>query len=143
MSVSVNTVLNDALVDTWQNIKSVECKLNLTYHKLAAVEAKIYLFSTLKSLNLSTNDVTSFVMGQTIHKRILVKPDVKVLKAAMKSKLLDALMYARKLRRQRDLLKRKISSKYSDSKGKSRKICLDMVELYRGYKKDETAEDEN
>ena len=134
---TVKQVINDARAVPAQNTQTVECRLRLTYHKLAAVEAKIYMFSTLKSMNLSTNDVSSFVNGQTLHKRVLVKPDVKVQKAAMKSKLLDALMYARTLRRHRDLLKKKISSKYSDSKTKSRKICSELVELYHIYKKDE------
>ena len=57
MSVSiVEKSLNDVLAQPRQNNKPVECRLKLTYQKLAATEAKIYMFSTLKSMNLSTND---------------------------------------------------------------------------------------
>ena len=141
MSVSnVHTVHNDALAHPRQNNKPVECRLKLTYQKLAAVEAKIYMFSSLKAMKLSTNDVTSFVIGQTTHKRVLVDPDVKVQKAAMNSKLLDALMYARILRRQRDTLKRKLSNKCSKSKVTARKICSELVDFYHVSKKNEIRE---
>ena len=44
MSVStVETVNNDASAQPRQNSKTVECRLKLTYQKLAAVEAKIYM----------------------------------------------------------------------------------------------------
>ena len=121
---NVEVSVNDAIVETWQNRQSVECRLKSTYIKLAAEEARIYLFSKLKSLNLSTNDVTSFVNGQTVHKRILVKPDAKVQRAAMNSKLRDALMFARKLRRQRDFLKKNLCRKYRESTSKARKYAL-------------------
>ena len=131
---SENSV-NDATVNTGQNSKTVECQLRLTYQKLAAEEARIHLFSTLKSMDLSTNDVTSFINGQTIHKRVLVRPDVKVQKAAMNSKLLDSLTFARKLRRRRDMLKKKLCRKYQQSPSKSRKICSEMVDFYHDSKK--------
>ena len=86
-------------------------------------------------MNLSTNDITAFVKKQTIHKRALVEPDVKVQKAAMYSKLLDAVVYAKKLRRLRDTLKNRVCRKYSNSKTRSRRICAEMVEFYHVSKK--------
>ena len=63
---TVHKVTNDATANARQNIKTVECRLKTTYIKLAAEEARIYMFSRLKSMNLSTNDVASFVNGQTL-----------------------------------------------------------------------------
>ena len=57
----VDLLSNDAQAQPWQNPKSVECRLKLTYQKLAAAEANIYLLSKLKSMDLATNDITSFV----------------------------------------------------------------------------------
>ena len=89
---------NDAPAKPVQNIQTVECQLRRTYERLAGTEANIYLFTTLKGLKLATNDVMNFVKKQTLHKRVLTKPDPKVLQAAMKSKLRDALAFAKKMR---------------------------------------------
>lgn len=57
-----NTVdFNDADSNRLQNSKTVECKLKETYKRLAETEANIYVFKTLLSLNLATNDITNFV----------------------------------------------------------------------------------
>ena len=53
-----------------QKQKSVEGKLRETLLKLAETEAKIHLFSTLKTLGLATNDVKHFVEKQVIHKKV-------------------------------------------------------------------------
>ena len=73
-----------------QNNKTVECLLEKTLESLAATEANIELFNTLIRLDLATNDVKSFVSKQTIHKRIDKRPDIKVQRVSMKSKLHDA-----------------------------------------------------
>ena len=66
-SVENNPCFNDVSAKPTQNSKTVECQLKLTYQKLAETEANIYLFTKLKSLNLATNDVTNFILKQTIH----------------------------------------------------------------------------
>ena len=45
--------------------KTVEGRLMQTLAKLAVTEGNLYLFTRLKSLGLSTNDVTSFVSGHS------------------------------------------------------------------------------
>ena len=92
--------------------ETVEGKLWMTLCLLAATEGNIHLFSTLKRKNLSTNDVSSFLSKQTIHKRVNSCVDVKVRKAAMHSKLVDALAYAKRLRQQRNSLKKQVLKKY-------------------------------
>ena len=58
---------NDAQARAVQNHETVECQLSKTYEKLAGAEADVHLFSTLKKLEIATNDVMNFVMKQTIH----------------------------------------------------------------------------
>ena len=48
-----------------QKTKTVEGRLLETLRKLAVTEGNLYLFTTLKSLGLSTNDVTHFVSKQS------------------------------------------------------------------------------
>ena len=103
-----NSVINDAQVMPVQNKKTVECLLNETYEKLAGTEANIYLFTTLKGLSLATNDILSFAKKQTLHKRVQKNPDRKVVLSALKSKLDDALSFAKRLRQRRDTLKKKL-----------------------------------
>ena len=97
--------MNDAPAQPVQNLKTVECQLRMTYEKLAETEANVYIFNTLKGMNLATNDVKNFVRKQTIHKRVQTKPDSKVQNAAMRSKLSDALAFAKRLRQKRNTLK--------------------------------------
>ena len=89
-----------------RNAKTVKCRILKTNEKLAATEANVYLLTKLKTLDLATNDVTNFLQKQTQHKRVLSGPDLRVQKAAMQNKLADALVFARKLRHERDTLKK-------------------------------------
>ena len=130
---------NDAHAKPGQNTKKVECRLRLTYEKLAATEANIYTFTQLKSMDLATNDVASFVTKQTTHKRVTTKPDLKVQRAAMKSKLIDALSYAKRLRQQRDTLRRRVVRK-APSKAHGRRICTGMVDHYQQVKMKEMSD---
>ena len=79
-----------------QKQKSVEGKLWEMYGALARTEGNIHLISTLKSLALCTNDVRSFVLKQTLHKKSIRTVDHRVMKSAMQSKLPDACSYAKK-----------------------------------------------
>ena len=80
-----------------QNVKTVECRLGQTFKKLAETEGNIYLFKSLKTLGLATNDVHNFIRKQTLHKRVCSKPDYKLQKSAMRSKMTDAISYAVRL----------------------------------------------
>ena len=133
-----NTVdLNDAASQRLQNSKTVECQLKETYKRIAETEANIYVFKTLKSLNLATNDITNFVKKQTIHKRVIVRPDLKVQKIAMKSKIADAVAFAERLRKLRNSLKKKVSRKYADRKSKGRRVLDSLLKVYRQLKESE------
>ena len=111
--------------------KTVECQLEEIFEKIAATEANIYLFNTLIGLGLATNDVKNFVAKQTIHKRVSKAPDSRVQKAAMKSKLVDACAFVKRLRQQRDCLKRKLARKYLGKKSLGRRILYRMVLKYK------------
>ena len=102
---------NDVKEISSQNEKSVECKLKSVYEKIAATEANILLFETLKSMNLATHDVRNFVVKQSNQKRISCPPDLRVQRNAMHSKLSDACAFAKRLRRERDVLKKRLSKK--------------------------------
>ena len=69
-----------------QSTKTVEGRLMVTLRNLAVTEGNLHLFSTLKKLGLSTNDVTHFVAKQTIHKKVVKEIDNKVRMSAMTSK---------------------------------------------------------
>ena len=90
MSVCKTSNLNDARTQSLQNTKTVECQLGLTLEKLAATEGNIELFGNLLKLGVATNEVKSFILKQSIHKKVSTKPDFKVQKAIIKSKLQDA-----------------------------------------------------
>ena len=133
-----NKNLNDADPVSLQNNRSVECRLKETYRRIAVTEANVFLFTTLKNLNLATNDVANFVKKQTIHKRVNSRPDLKVQKTAMQSKLADSLVYASRLRRQRDSLKKKLSSKFGASgKSRCRRILDGLNRYYKKFKETE------
>ena len=119
-----------------QNVKTVECHLRLTYHKLAETEANVFMFTKLKALDLATNDVANFIVKQTIHKKTKSnsKPDLKVQRAAMGSKLVDAIAYCQRLRRERNVWKRKVVKKYVNEKSKGRKLLQNLVDYYRSVK---------
>ena len=103
--------INDAQVKHVRNDKTVECLLDETYEKLARTEANIHVFTTLKELGLATNDILSFANKQTIHKRVLKLPDQKVIQSALKSKLVDALSFAKRLRQRRNVLIKRLRRK--------------------------------
>ena len=130
IDVRVAPVMNDAHATHEQNLKLVECRLRQTYERLAGAEANVFLFSTLKSMNLATNDVTSFVTKQSTHKRVSKLPDLSVKRAAMKSKLLDALSFAKRLRQKRDLLRRRVLVKFSSRKSHARDVLSELVDHY-------------
>ena len=129
-----NPSLNDVQASPAQNSKSVECQLERTYELLAVTEANIEMFNTLIKLNLATNDVSNFLKKQTIHKRVDVKPDLKVLKHAMRSKLTDACAFSKRLRRKRDVLKSRVAKKLGTNSN-GRRVLEDMVKRYRVKKK--------
>ena len=113
ISLVSNSAMNDAKALPKQNIKTVECQLERVYQKLAATEANIFLFKTLKSMDIATNDIASFVKKQTNLKKASSRPDIKVLRAAMKSKLSDALSFAKRLRQRRDALRKRLVKRAS------------------------------
>ena len=86
-----NPNLNVVQAGPAQNEKTVECRLKRTYELLAVTEANIEMFDALIKLNLATNEVMNFVNNQTIHKRVDKKPDLRVQKHAMKSKISDSI----------------------------------------------------
>ena len=120
-----------------QNQKTVECRLKRTYGNLAEAESVAELFKKLIKHDLATNDVKNFVVKQSIHKRILSEPDLKVQKVAMTSKLQDALASARRLRVERDSLKRRLAKKYKSRMSFWRRVQDDLVKYYREHKKKE------
>ena len=107
-----NLKLNDVPASLALNSKTVECQLKKTYELLADTEANIDMFDALIKLNLATNDVLSFINKQTIHKKVVRQPDLKVQKLAMSSKISDAVAFSKRLRKQRDILKARVSKKY-------------------------------
>ena len=52
----------------------------------------------------------------------------------MKSKVVDALAYAKRLRMERDVLKKRIAKKFCSNKAQGRKVCGDLVALYHEEK---------
>ena len=105
-----------------QNKKTVECRLEETYGKLAAAETLVELFKKLMNHNLATNDISNFVRKQSIHKRIFSSPDLNVQKSAMKSKFVDALACVKRLRKDRDALKKRLAKKCDGRKSLCRRI---------------------
>ena len=127
-------VTNDKMPSASLKSKTVECRLKRTYERLAETEANIQLFIKLKGMGLATNDVSSFVKKQVIHKRVIKCPDTKVLKASMQSKLIDAVAFAKKLRVQRDNEKSKLSKIYSSCKSRGRRVLEALYEHYREHR---------
>ena len=123
-----------------QMTKTVEGRLGETLYKLAVTEGNLHLLFTLKKLGLSTNDVTSFVEKQAIHKRILRQTDNKVRKTAMQSKITDALAYAKRLRQEKNKLRQRIFKKYQDNRSKGKRIVNGQLRLYRQVKNKEYLE---
>ena len=120
-----------------QKIKTVEGRLWESFGDLAVTEANIHFMSTLHSMGLATNDVKNFVRKQQKHKRVDGTIDYKVMKSAMKSKLIDAYALAKRLRQQKNIFKTRLSRKYRGDKTKCKHICDNMVMRYRSLKKSE------
>ena len=111
--------------------ETVEGKLWKTFSALAATEGNIYLFDALIKRGLATNDVANFVSKQSLHKRKNSCVDDKVSKLAMKSKLVDALAFAKKLRQDKNVAKKAVLKKYRSQKLKGRNIVSSIVQRYR------------
>ena len=133
MPVHNEPFCNDAWTSSMQT-KTVECQLGMTLDKIAATEANVELFEKLLKLGLATNDIKNFILKQSAQKRILCKPDFKVLRSAMRSKLSDACAFLKRLRRLRDTLKKRIARKYSSRKAYGRKVVDELVSKYREKK---------
>ena len=130
---SLSSYLNciDTVPEQAQKKQTVEGQLWRTYRALAETEGSVYLLSTLKTLGLATNEVKSFVVNQTVHKKVDGRIDHKVRSAAMKSKLIDACTHAKRLRQKKNTLKERVAKKYQHMKSKCRRIFENMVKRYR------------
>ena len=122
--------VDSSTVTMSQKHKSVEGKLWEVFGAIARTEANMYLFGTLKSLGLCTNDVGNFVSKQRVHKKASLAVDTRVMRSAMHSKLTDACMHAKRLRQEKNKLKGKVLKKYQD-KNVAKKILSNMVRKYR------------
>ena len=65
--------------------ESVEGSLWKTCRTLAATEANVHLLSILTKIGLATNDVGSFALKQSSHKRVKSQVDMRVVRSAMRS----------------------------------------------------------
>ena len=137
ISLVSNSAMNDAKALPKQNIKTVECQLEMTLDKLAVTETNIELFGTLMKLGLATNDVNSFIQKQTSHKKANDRPNFRVQRAAMRSKLDDACAHARYLRRLRDTLRKRVLKKFSSRKSFCRRLLEDLNVKYKQRKQTE------
>ena len=124
---------NEVQAGPARNFKTVECQLERTYELIAATEANIEMFGVLMKLNLATNDIKNFVKKQIIHRRVDMKPDLRVQKLAMKSKLADACAFSKRLRKKRDVLKSRLCKRFGNSCGRRMIDC--MVKKFRAQKK--------
>ena len=79
-----------------QDKESVEGSLWKTCRTLAITEANVHLLSNLTKIGLATNDVGSFALKQSSHKKVNSQVDKRVVRSAMRSKLVDALSYAKR-----------------------------------------------
>ena len=114
--------------------KTVEGRLCETLRKLAATEGNLHLFATLKRLGLSTNDVSSFVEKQLIHKKVVSHSDPKLRRVAMHSKLVDASAYAKRLRQEKNTWKQRIFKKYQGNKSKGKRVVDELLQKYKHQK---------
>ena len=117
--------------------KTVEGRLSVTLSKLAATEGNLHLFTRLRRLGLSTNDVSSFVDKQLVHKKVLKSTDFKVKRTAMMSKIVDASAYAKRLRQEKNTLRKRLFMKYRNNKSKGKQIMDNLVQKYRSMKSKE------
>ena len=111
--------------------EKVEGQLWVTLRLLAATEGNIHLFNSLKNKNLATNDVSNFIKKQTIHRKVDKREDFKLKKAAMHSKLVDALSFASRLRQRKKIQRNEVMKFYKERKTYGRKVIKDLVDKYR------------
>ena len=138
--MSVHVDCYDRVSQKVPKTKIVEGRLRETLSNLAVTEGNsLYLFTTLKRLGLSTNDVSSFVDNQSLHKRILKGVDNRVRKTMMQSKINDAIVFAKRLRQEKNVLKHRILRKYPENKCRARSIVKDLLQKYRSSKAQEYA----
>ena len=135
MSVNIDNL--NTVPSMAQKTKTVEGRLMETLRCLARTEGNLYLFTTLKSFGLSTNDITHFVSKQSIHKRVKTKIDDKVRKAAMHSKIVDASAYAKRLRQEKNTWRQRILKKYQNCRSKGKRIVDDLLSKYRDLRRQE------
>ena len=121
-------------VSQTQKTKTVEGRLLSMTLALAATECNIYLLSTLKKLGLATNDIKSFVEKQTINRKAKFGVDAKVRRSAMQSKIIDACAYAKRLRQDRNTLKKRVLTKYRNTVAKGRRIIDEIHKKYLSSK---------
>ena len=114
--------------------KTVEGRLLSVTKALAATESNIYLFGTLKRLGLATNDVRNFVEKQTLSRRANFSTDSKVKRSAMQSKLTDACAYAKRLRQDKNTLKKRVISKYQNNVAMGRRVIDEIHKKYQYIK---------
>ena len=76
-------------------------------------------------------------LKQVVHKNTTSKPDLKVQKAAMWSKLTDAVAFSKKLRQQRDVIKKRVAKKYAKNAYERRNVLRQLVSYYQQHKKAE------
>ena len=120
-----------------QKKKTVEGQLWNAYKALAEQEGNVYLLSNLKKMGLATNDVWNFVEKQSLHKRVNCSMDTKVMASAMRSKLVDACAFVKRLRQLKNTLRNRVTRKYHHSKSKGKRIIDDMVKRYKKLRHEE------
>ena len=106
----------------------------MTLRKLAVTEGNLHLLTTLKKLGLSTNDVSNFVDKQLIHKKVVTQSDSKVRRVAMHSKIVDASAYAKRLRQEKNLWRKRLFKKYQGNKSKGRRVMDELLQKYKHQK---------
>ena len=131
MSESIDVVQTVSLT---HNQKSVEGRLWGTLKALAATEGNILFLTSLRRLGLATRDVKSFIEKQVCHKRVMKCSDIRVLRSAMQSKVLDACAYAKRLRQEKNILKKRVLRKYQSSTAKGRRVVAELVSRYNQTK---------
>ena len=109
MELSSLVPSKESNLTTVQNVQSdnkVEKLLEKTYLKLAESEATTEMFRRMLATGVSTNDVRNFMINQSKSRRMKPGCDNRVMKAAMRSKLSDALSCSNRLRQTKNRLRK-------------------------------------
>ena len=114
--------------------KTVEGNLWRTCKLLAVAEGNIYLLNTLQKLGIATNDISNFIEKQIIHMKVNKFADDKARRTLMRSKLIDACAFARRLRQDKNTIRKRVLRKYSNNKAQGKKIVKDIQTKYRQKK---------